>query len=168
MFRAGPPPSPPPPPAVELGGGAFGFGAVPRMKFMSDNCGLLTSPISVIPVFEKIYMMPVSGSYEPPCQLAPPVVDGSISIARGPSHLLTTGGVKIGPSLYSEVNFTASARSAGVKSIRSSIETPWRSKAGGLVGNGCVAEYHSPGTSPLGTARSSIGQIGRPVARSKT
>src|SRR5438094_2384008 len=75
MFRAGPPPSPPPPPTVELGGGAFGFGAVPRMKFMSDNCGLLTSPISVIPVFEKMYMMPVSGSYDPHCQLAPPVVD---------------------------------------------------------------------------------------------
>ena len=34
--------------------------------------------------------------------------------------------------------------------MRSSSETPWRSKAGGLVGNGCVGAYHSPGTSPFG------------------
>ena len=35
--------------------------------------------------------------------------------------------------------------------MRSSIDVPWRSKAGGLVGNGCVGEYHSPGTSPFAT-----------------
>ena len=63
---------------------------------------------------------------------------------------------------------TASARSSGVKSIRSSIDTPWRSYAGGLVGNGCVGEYHSPGTSPFATGRSSIGQTGWPVTRSNT
>ena len=45
---------------------------------------------------------------------------------------------------------------------------PCRSNAGGRVGNGCVGEYHSPGTSPCGTGRSSIGQTGSPVARSKT
>ena len=28
-------------------------------------------------------------------------------------------------------------------------DTPCRSNAGGLVGNGCVGEYHSPGTSPF-------------------
>ena len=33
-------------------------------------------------------------------------------------------------------------------------------KAGGLVTHGCVGEYHSPGTSPFSTARSSIGQMG--------
>ena len=62
----------------------------------------------------------------------------------------------------------ASARSSGVKSIRSSIDTPWRSNGGGLVTNGCVGEYHSPGTSPFSTGRSSIGQTGWPVTRSKT
>ena len=34
--------------------------------------------------------------------------------------------------------------------MRSSSDTPWRSYAGGFVGNGCVGEYHSPGTSPFG------------------
>src|SRR5712691_11453382 len=43
-----------------------------------------------------------------------------------------------------------------------------RTKGGGLTGNGCVGEYHSPGTSPLGTGRSSIGQIGFPVTLSNT
>ena len=71
--------------------------------------------------------MPVSGSNEPPCQLAPPVTLGSISVASGPSHLLTTGGVNSGPSLNRDASFSPSAFSAGVKSIRSSGETPWRS-----------------------------------------
>ena len=44
--------------------------------------------------------------------------------------------------------------------MRSFTDEPWRSYAGGFVGNGCVAEYHSPGTSPFGTARSSNGQRG--------
>src|SRR5437667_9216683 len=112
-----------------------------------------------------MYAMCVSGSYEPPGQF---VAKPDVSVEIGPGSLLTTGGVKIGPILYRSAVFSASARSSGVKSIRSSIDTPWRSYAGGLVGNGCVAEYHSPGTSPLGTARSSMGQIGRPVARSNT
>src|SRR5580658_5200028 len=48
------------------------------------------------------------------------------------------------------------------------METPLRLYAGGLVGNGCVGEYHSPGTLPTSTGRSSIGQIGFPVTRSNT
>jgi hypothetical protein len=55
-----------------------------------------------------------------------------------------------------------------VKSTRSSSEIPCRSNAGGLVGNGCVAAVRSPGTSLCGTGRSTIGQIGSPVTRSKT
>src|SRR5687767_11779861 len=86
----------------------------------------------------------------------------------GPSALLTTGGVKIGPILYLEAILIASARSSGVKSISSSIEEPWRPYGGGFVGNGCVGEYHSPGTSPFGTGRSSIGQTGSPVSRLNT
>src|SRR3954462_10013723 len=105
-------------------------------------------------------MIFVSGSYEPPCQFAPPVAAGRIKVARGPAHLLTTGAVKIGPILYFETNSTACARSSGVKSMRSSIDTPCRSNAGGFDGNGCVGEYHSPGTSPFGTGRSSIGHTG--------
>ena len=41
-------------------------------------------------------------------------------------------------------------------------------KGGGLVGNGCVGQPCSPGTSLAGTGRSSIGQIGSPVTRLKT
>src|SRR4029077_15900299 len=110
----------------------------------------------------------VSGSYDPPAQLAPPVAPGAPSVASGPSALLTDGGVKSGPILYFETNLIASARSSGVKSIRSSMEIPCRSKAGGLVGNGCVGEYHSPGTSPLGTGFSTMGQIGSPPSRFTT
>src|SRR6266550_9187686 len=104
--------------------------------------------------------MPVSGSNDPPGQFEPPVACGDINVPSGPGHWLTTGGVKIGPSLYFDARVTASARSCGVKSIRSSIVTPWRSNAGGFVGNGCVGEYHSPGTSPFGTGRSSMGHTG--------
>ncbi len=44
--------------------------------------------------------MLVSGSYEPPGQFVPPPADASDNVASGPSALLTTGGVKIGPYLY--------------------------------------------------------------------
>ena len=69
---------------------------------------------------------------------------------------------------YFSISLSASARSSGVKSIRSSTASPCRSYAAGLVGKGCVREYFSPGVSPCGTGRSSIGQIGWPVTRSKT
>jgi len=39
--------------------------------------------------------------------------------------------------------------------------------AGGFTGNGCVGEYHSPGTLPFGTARSSTPNTGFPVVRSR-
>src|SRR4026209_1988253 len=35
-----------------------------------------------------------------------------------------------------------------------------RVNAGGFTGNGCVGEYHSPGTSPCATRRSSTPKIG--------
>src|SRR5262249_13486100 len=43
-----------------------------------------------------------------------------------------------------------------------------RAKGGGKVGKGCVGEVHSPGTSDLGTGRSSIGHTGLPDTRSNT
>ena len=45
---------------------------------------------------------------------------------------------------------------------------PCRSNGAGRVGKGCVGEVHSPGTVDFGTGRSSIGQTGSPVTRSKT
>src|SRR6185295_4114597 len=102
----------------------------------------------------------VTGSNDPPGQFVPPCSPGEMMVPSGPPTLLTTGGVNSSPILYCETSFTASARSSGVKLIRSSILMPCRSYGGGLVTNGCVGEYHSPGTSPFGTGRSSIGQIG--------
>jgi release factor glutamine methyltransferase len=37
-----------------------------------------------------------------------------------------------------------------------------------LLTNGCVGEYHSPGTVPFSTGRFSIGHTGLPLVRSKT
>src|SRR5579862_3079968 len=63
----------------------------------------------------------------------------------------------------------ASARISAVKSIRSSgTLIKFRPYAGGLVGNGCVGQVLSPGTSDCATGRSSIGHTGCPVTRSKT
>ena len=76
------------------------------------------------------------------------------------------GGVNSGPILYCLTSSIASARSSGVKSIRSSIVDPCRSNGGGLVGNGCVGAVRSPGVSDAGTGRSSIGHTGlsgRPI-----
>src|SRR5438128_2525213 len=102
------PPAPTAGPAA--GAGLVGSGACPVRKFMSDlrRSSGGTRPSALACVFENTYMMCVSGSYEPPCQFAPPVAAGRINVARGPSHLLTTGGVKIGPILYFDTNATAS------------------------------------------------------------
>src|SRR6266852_5658350 len=72
------------------------------------------------------YMMWVSGSNDPPGQLDPPLAVPRVRVASGPSSLLTTGGVKTGPILNFETVSRASARSAGVKSIKSLVETPLR------------------------------------------
>jgi hypothetical protein len=63
---------------------------------------------------------------------------------------------------------SAHRRSSGVKSITSSGRTPCRSTGAGRVGSGWVAAVFSPGTFDWGTGRSSMGQSGRPVTRSKT
>jgi hypothetical protein len=55
-----------------------------------------------------------------------------------------------------------------VKSIRSSIGSPCRSKGAGLVVNGCVAAVRSPWVFDEGTLRSSIGHAGFPFWRSST
>ena len=114
--------------------------------------------------------MPVSGSTPAPLQLAPPAVPGLKMVpclppGRGSSRI---GAVNIGPHAYWSSSSTASARSSGVKSMRSSTRTPCSSNGGGFVGNGWVGASRSPGTSEAGTGRSSMGQTGSPVTRSKT
>ena len=83
------------------------------------------------------YAMCVSGSYDPPGQFVPPLVGPRASVPIGPSALLTTGGVKIGPSLYRDAIVIACALSSGVKSIKSSIDVPFFAYASGLIGMGC-------------------------------
>ena len=114
--------------------------------------------------------MPVSGSNAAPVQSAPPTDPDSWIVPCVPlgSALTTDGGVNNGPVTKCLVSSIACARSSGVKSIRSSTLSPWRSNAGGLVGNSCVGEAFSPGTADAGTGRSSIGHTGLPVTRSST
>src|SRR4051812_48160128 len=111
-----------------------------------------TSPSTVAAAFDAArYTMCVSGSYAPPGQFDPPLVAPREIVPIGPSALLTTGGVKMGPSLYRCAKAAPCALSSGVKSIRSSSVTPFLAYASGLLGVGCVGEYHSPGTSPFST-----------------
>src|SRR5690349_2133182 len=90
-----------------------------------------TSPFETMPVEACTYKMCDSGSYDPPGQLVTPVVR---MVPNGPSGLLTAIGVKIGPILNFEITVRASARSSGVKLIRSSTEgIPATPYAGGFV-----------------------------------
>src|SRR6185312_4490089 len=110
----------------------------------------------------------VWGSNDPPGQFVPPWQQPRSSVPSGPPGVLTDGGVNSGPVRYRAINFSPSSFSAGVKSMTSSAENPFRPYTGGFTGKGCVGAYHSPGTSPFGTGFSSIGQTGFPVTRSKT
>ncbi len=58
---------------------------------------LRRSVAAITPRLEPTYTIPVSGSMDPPIQLEPDSDD--TSVAHGPSALLSTGGVKIGPIL---------------------------------------------------------------------
>ena len=86
-----------------------------------------------------------------------------------PPSTESIGGENSPPSRWLRTASTASSRIAGVKSTSCSMDEPWSSKGGGFVGNGCVGESTSPGRSvSVSTARSSMGQTGSPVTRSKT
>src|SRR5262245_51040959 len=147
-----------------------GCPARPNTYLISENpSGGSINPIGVTLEFDAgAKTVCVSGSYPAPGQFVPPLVVPMVSPASGPPSLLAVGGLKIGPFLNGSIALSACARRSGVKSIKSASVMAWRAYAGGLVGNGCVGEYHSPGTSPFGTGRSSIGQTGSPVTRSKT
>src|SRR5262249_34883767 len=111
---------------------------------------------------EGTYKIPVSGSSAAPFQSAPPTEPGSCSVPLVPFglSLLIDGGVNSGPVTYRFTMSIASARSSGVKSIRSSTDTPCRSNGAGRVGKGCVGDVRSPGVLDCGTGRSSIGHTG--------
>ncbi len=108
-----------------------------------------------------MYSIPVRGSTAAPDQLPPPTEPGRAIV---PSR---DGGVKSGPIRKPFTAAVAIARTSGVKSTRSSGVTPWYSNGAGFVGNGCVGDARSPGTSDGGTGFSTIGHTGSPVTRSK-
>src|SRR5215831_10782465 len=82
--------------------------AVPWTNSISEKpeSGDGTNPSAPMLVCEYVYTMWVSGSYDPPGQLVPPVAEGRINVASGPSGLLTTWGVNIGPILYRDTSLT--------------------------------------------------------------
>src|SRR5580658_2500491 len=97
---------------------------------------------------------PSFGSTEPLPQLPPPSPPGNTIVGFIPT------GVN-GPLLCAPPSASNSASQnfccSGVTLAISSRVIPRRVTGGGLTGNGSVGEYHSPGTSPLGTGRSSTG-----------
>ena len=96
-----------------------------------------------------------------------PSCDGIISVASGPSHLADDGRREERADLVARHELQASARSSGVKSIRSSMVTPAGRTPAAWSTNGCVGAALLPARRLLRPARSSIGQTGWPVARSK-
>src|SRR5580704_18871143 len=108
-------------------------------------------------------MRPRFGSTAELPQVAPPEFPGICTV---PCRL---GGVKI-PSLRNILNSCRIlACSASVMyGLMSFSVNDCLANGGGLVGNGCVGQASSPGTSDFGTVRSSTGQRGSPVRRLKT
>ena len=73
------------------------------------------------------------------------------------------------PSERSDLIFSRHAlRSQNVKPQASSGVNVVGTSGSGLTGNGCVGDSHSPGKPPCGTGRSTIGNNGLPLVRSKT
>jgi hypothetical protein len=109
------------------------------------------------------YISPRIGSTAPLPQLAPPLWPGIEMLPR------MLGGVK-SPSLRAlrTLAFIASSSAGGRNGLTSFSVNDWRANGAGLVGNGCVGQLASPGTSDCGTGRSSIGNTGSPVLRSNT
>src|SRR5260370_19222355 len=101
--------------------------------------GARTSPIgSAHALHANAYTMCVSGSYDPPGQFVPPDAVPTVNVPDVPSTLLSDGGVYTGPRRYFDAMAFARALISGVKSTRSSTETPMRLYAGGVDQIGCV------------------------------
>jgi len=107
--------------------------------------------------------VPVSGSYDPPPQFAPPFVPGKNTVGCS-----VTGGnrsvLRFTPFVFSR----HSARDSAVTVVKSSGRIDCRANGGGFTGTGCVGELCSPGTGLFGNGISRISCSGLPVARSNT
>src|SRR5215471_4826285 len=144
-----------------MGTGAGFVGIAPRLSELGDPGG--TRVMIVGASLETMYKAPFSGFTAAVAQLAPPPTPGIESVPLRP------GGVKM-PSLRAARIFSrhVACSSSGRYGLMSFSVSAWRANGGGLVGKGCVGQASSPATSDLGTGRSSIGQRGRPVMRSRT
>src|SRR5688572_3201773 len=112
------------------------------------------------------------GSKAMPPQFAPPSPPGNPTVTPGaPPAALYRHGVN-GPALYTppicaikSAHAVACSALVSAAVTRSAAVYDTRASAGGFTGIGCVGNAHSPGTSLLGTGRSSTPKIGRPVSR---
>src|SRR5665213_393350 len=121
---------------------------------------VFTTPATNGRVIDPTYTKPVSGSDAPDCQFAPPPKPGATMVPRFSLGTTREGGANGPPTRYPFIAASASSRSAGVKSIKSSVLMPTTSNGGGFVGIGCVAAVHSVGTSVCATGTSGIPNTG--------
>ena len=94
---------------------------------MSERgCSDGTMPMTASLWTDGTYRIPVSGSTADPPQSAPPTTPGICSVPFVPPGDSSTsaGAVKSGPVVYCSKTSSASRRSSGVKSIRSSTLVP--------------------------------------------
>ena len=96
-------------------------------------------------------------------QLAPPTAPGTATVSSVDGGLNNPFLAFLRRSVH--VARSSAERKYGVMSFSVIV---WRANGGSTVGNGCVGQACSPGTSLFGTARSSIGNTGSPVTRSNT
>ena len=110
--------------------------------------------------FEFTYRSDVSGSYAAPPHSAPPSKPGKITV---PCRL---PGMNCPSLLTSRKRASAAQCASGVRVVSISAVRRWRAKGSGSRGRGCSPAVISPSRSEGGTLRYSIGNSGRPLARS--
>src|SRR5579862_3971293 len=124
-------------------------GVSPPLPFCAPGVGAamrVTSPRSC----ELMKKYPSLGSKLPPPQLNPPSGPGNTTVL-----VMRTGAN--GPSFCAPLKRSSQyLRCSGVNDAISSGFQVMRASGGGFSGNGWVGEYHSPGTSPFATGRSSM------------
>src|SRR5690349_21591119 len=115
------------------------------------------------PALCTLPMMSPSGRLKvTPHQLLPPCAPGNTSVLAPTFHGLYG---TVSASLFVSQRFWQKAWCSGVTFARSCCLNEFRDNGSGLIGNGCVADVHSPGTVVCGTGRSSTPKIGSPVSR---
>ena len=105
----------------------------------------------------------VDGSKAPPPQLAPPITPGRMTVP-----LQRRRRVERPEPILRQLGARRDRATPASDRTRRRARRPARRTPAACVGNGCVCHACSPATSLAATGRSSIGQTGSPVTRSKT